>query len=202
MIDETNITSIDETTESTTPQAPKKSGKTKYCEKCRKSYDAINKVCPYCGHKNKYTALKVGIGVMVGGTILFGAIPDLAKDKDDDSSSTVDRAIVTETDTSIENTTEIEITTSEAITTTNQIIKTTTTDATTTTERKLLVFTKSKESDTLHIDPYCGAVENILPENKETIEIYEDELEQYADQYRACGRCSRRYSDKLSSDSE
>ena len=114
MIDETNITSIDETTESTTPQAPKKSGKTKYCEKCRKSYDAINKVCPYCGHKNKYTALKVGIGVMVGGTILFGAIPDLAKDKDDNSSSVPDRAIATEADTTAEATTEIVIETTKS----------------------------------------------------------------------------------------
>lgn len=114
MIDETNITSIDETAENTTPQAPKKSGKTKYCEKCRKSYDAINKVCPYCGHKNKYTALKVGIGVMVGGTILFGAIPDLAKDKDDNSSSVPDRAIATEADTTAEATTEIVIETTKS----------------------------------------------------------------------------------------
>lgn len=114
MIDETNITSIDETAENTTPQAPKKSGKTKYCEKCRKSYDAINKVCPYCGHKNKYTALKVGIGVMVGGTMLFGAIPDLAKDKDDNSSSVPDRAIATEADTTAEATTEIVIETTKS----------------------------------------------------------------------------------------
>lgn len=118
MIDETNITSIDETAENTTPQAPKKSGKTKYCEKCRKSYDAINKVCPYCGHKNKYTALKVGIGVMVGGTILFGAIPDMIKDKDDNNSESTTTSTTTEANTTTtEEQTTIQITTSEITTT-------------------------------------------------------------------------------------
>lgn len=114
MIDETNITSVDETTQNVSSPNPQKSGKVKYCEKCRKSYDAINKVCPYCGHKNKYTALKVGIGVMVGGTILFGAIPDLAKDKEDDSSSVPDRAIATEANTMAEATTEIVIETTKS----------------------------------------------------------------------------------------
>lgn len=103
MIDETNITQVDETTNSQNTSL--NSGKKKYCEKCHKQYDAINKVCPYCGHKNKHTALKVTAGVLVGGTILFGAIPD--KDKTDNSSSSSTRAIVTEADTMAEATTEI-----------------------------------------------------------------------------------------------
>lgn len=98
MIDETNITQVDETTNSQNTSL--NSGKKKYCEKCHKQYDAINKACPYCGHRNKYTALKVTAGVLVGGTILFGAIPD--KDKTDNSSSSPTRAIVTEADTTQE----------------------------------------------------------------------------------------------------
>lgn len=94
MIDETNITNIDETTNSQNQLTPQ-TGKKKYCEKCHKQYDASSHVCPFCGHKNKNTVLKVTAGVLIGGTILFGVVPDLNKDKDDSSSSS-DRAIVTE----------------------------------------------------------------------------------------------------------
>lgn len=147
MIDETNITQVDETTNS--QNISLNSGKKKYCEKCHKQYDAINKVCPYCGHKNKHTALKVTAGVLVGGTILFGAIPD--KDKTDNSSSSFTRAIVTEADTtqesnelttkvsSKEETTEAPKTT-ESITTTETPKTTeliTTTEAPKTTEEQI-----------------------------------------------------------------
>lgn len=137
MIDEANVSKVDETENNNS--AP--SGKKKYCEKCYKQYDASNAQCPYCGHKNKHTALKVAIGVMVGGTILFGAIPDMMKDKDNDSSSnksivatektsaTEDNTSETKTEqTSDESQTEsvdkpIETTNLEEITT--QVIKTT-----------------------------------------------------------------------------
>lgn len=201
MIDETKVSQVDETENNNS--AP--SGKKKYCEKCHKQFDASSTQCPYCGHKNKHTALKVAIGVMVGGTIIFGAIPDLAKDKGDDSSSIPDRAIVTEADTIAETTTTI--TTTEAETTitentTTTIAATTTAEATitvTTTEpeRKLLHFIVNTDSHCVHSDPYCSAAEAIAPENYTEIDVYEDELSAYSGVYWACGKCSIRYRDIL-----
>ena len=201
MIDETNVSQVDETENNNS--AP--SGKKKYCEKCYKQYDASNTQCPYCGHKNKHTALKVAIGVMVGGTIIFGVIPDIAKDKGDDSSSVPDRAIVTEADTTAETTTiitttKVETTITENTTTT---IATTTTAGTTITvtatepERKLLHFVVNTDSHCAHSDPYCSAAATIVPENYAEIDVYEDELSKYSGVYWACGKCSIRYRDIL-----
>lgn len=201
MIDETNVSQVDETESNNS--AP--SGKKRYCEKCHKQYDASSAQCPYCGHKNKHTALKVAVGVMVGGTIIFGAIPDLAKDKGDDSSSVPDRAIVTEADTTAETTTIIPTTKAETIITesaTTTIAATTTADTTITVttaepERKLLHFIINTDSHCAHSDPYCSAVATIVPENYAEIDVYEDELSKYSGVYWACGKCSIRYRDIL-----
>ena len=122
MIDETNITQVDETVNTQNNPAPN-SGKKKYCEKCHHQYDAINKVCPYCGHKNKYTALKVTAGVVIGGTILFGVIPD--SKKEDDSSRVPVKAIVTEADTTQEAEEVTNVGTKESTTTVSSKEKTT-----------------------------------------------------------------------------
>ena len=132
MIDETNITQVDETVNTQNNPAPN-SGKKKYCEKCHHQYDAINKVCPYCGHKNKYTALKVTAGVVIGGTILFGVIPD--SKKEDDSSRVPVKAIVTEADTTQEAEEVTNVGTKESTTTVSSKEKTT--EAPKTTEEQI-----------------------------------------------------------------
>lgn len=157
------------------------------------------------GIKTSIPPSKLLLVLWLGGTIIFGVIPDIAKDKGDDSSSVPDRAIVTEADTTAETTTTI--TTTEAETTITE--NTTTTIAATTTaettitvtttepERKLLHFIVNTDSHCAHSDPYCSAAENIVPENYAEIDVYEDELSKYSGVYWACGKCSIRYRDIL-----
>lgn len=64
-------------------------------------------------------------------------------------------------------------------------------------ERNILTFYKSSESNFVHINANCGSVQNILEENLETVQIYEDELDNYSGIYQACGRCSKRFNEEL-----
>ena len=111
MIDDTNITNVDETQSNPTPPNPN-SGKLKLCKKCQNTMDAKLKVCPNCGAKCSNTKLKVAGGVAAGLFIIGIAAPNSDKDKDEKSS--VDKsniAITTIAETSAEMVTTADITT-------------------------------------------------------------------------------------------
>lgn len=64
-------------------------------------------------------------------------------------------------------------------------------------EPNVLQFVLNLETSCVHIDANCSAAEKILPENYTVIEIWDNELANYAGIYWACGKCSKLYSDEL-----
>ena len=60
-----------------------------------------------------------------------------------------------------------------------------------------LHFVLNTDTNCVHLNPGCRAAEKILPENYAEIDIWEEELPNYAYVYWACGICTKSYSDQL-----
>ncbi|MDE5755202.1 MAG: hypothetical protein K2H89_11800 [Oscillospiraceae bacterium] len=58
-------------------------------------------------------------------------------------------------------------------------------------------FILNTDTNCVHINPGCRAAEKILPENYAEIDIWEEDLPNYAYVYWACGICTKSYTDQL-----
>ncbi|MBD5143070.1 MAG: hypothetical protein HDT22_05585 [Ruminococcus sp.] len=64
-------------------------------------------------------------------------------------------------------------------------------------EPKTLQFILNLETNCVHINANCSAAQQISPENYAVIELWDNELGNYAYTYWACGKCSKTYSSEL-----
>ncbi|MDE6729559.1 MAG: hypothetical protein K2J71_02125, partial [Oscillospiraceae bacterium] len=61
-----------------------------------------------------------------------------------------------------------------------------------------LHFVLNTDTNCVHINPHsCRAAEKIIPENYAEIDIWEEDLSNYAYVYWACGICTKSYADQL-----
>ncbi|MDE5768636.1 MAG: hypothetical protein K2H82_04545, partial [Oscillospiraceae bacterium] len=60
-----------------------------------------------------------------------------------------------------------------------------------------LHFILNTDTNCVHIKPDCRAAEKIIPENYAEIDIWVEDLPNYAYVYWACGICAKSYSDQL-----
>lgn len=58
-------------------------------------------------------------------------------------------------------------------------------------------FILNTDTNCVHINPGCRAAEKILPENYAEIDIWDEDLTNYAYVYWACGICTKSYTDQL-----
>lgn len=108
----------------------------------------------------------------------------------------------TTTTTPTTTTTTATTTTSQTTTTTaTTTVETTTTEIKTTTEYipevQTVHFILNTDTNCVHLKDTCNAAKQILPENYVEVDIPENEIIYYKNEYWACGICAKKYKDQL-----
>ncbi len=104
----------------------------------------------------------------------------------------------TKATTELTSTTTTEIITEQTTTTTTEAItEQTTTVEITQPEVKSVHFILNTDTNCVHLKSTCNAAEQILPENYAEIDIPENEIIYYKNEYWACGICARKYTEQL-----
>ncbi len=124
------------------------------------------------------------------------------------STSTTTTSTSTTIETPTTTTTTLTSTTIETPTTTTTTLTSTTTTTFETTSTEITTVEKTPEIPTVHfilntdtncvhLNDTCNAARQILPENYVEIDIPENEIIYYKNEYWACGICAKKYKDQL-----
>lgn len=166
------------------------------------------------GHKVLWS-IAIGIWVLISALIIITPDNNDNVDSSEKIISSIDdvdrksivndelssKAETTTAKTSTSTTIETPTTTTTTLTsTTTTTFETTSTEITTvekTPEIPTVHFILNTDTNCVHLNDTCNAARQILPENYVEIDIPENEIIYYKNEYWACGICAKKYKDQL-----